>query len=62
MKPLCFLICSMGLRIRPRYRSPTQRTPVLWNLCCLLEKQLVELFMPDFNERLELAKRNLLAE
>jgi hypothetical protein len=33
----------------------------LWNLCCLIERELVETFRPDYNDRLEIAKKNLTA-
>ncbi|HSK42511.1 MAG TPA: hypothetical protein VLA83_01350 [Candidatus Binatia bacterium] len=37
---------------------PAQRR-ALWNLACLIEKELVETFNPDYKERLEIAKKNL---
>ena len=37
---------------------PAQRR-ALWNLACLIEKELVETFQPDYKERLEIAKKNL---
>lgn len=37
---------------------PAQRR-ALWNLACLIEKQLVETFNPDYKDRLEIAKKNL---
>ena len=33
----------------------------LWNLCSLIEKELVEAFQPDYNDRLEIAKKRLTA-
>jgi hypothetical protein len=37
---------------------PAQRR-ALWNLACLIEKELVETFKPDYKERLAIAKKNL---
>jgi hypothetical protein len=37
---------------------PAQRR-ALQNLACLIEKELVETFKPDYKERLEIAKKNL---
>jgi hypothetical protein len=31
----------------------------LWNLACLIEKELAETFNPDYKEQLEIAKKNL---
>jgi len=32
---------------------------VLWNLCCLLEKQMCEAFRPDYDELLNRARQRL---
>jgi len=34
----------------------------LWNLSCLLERELVEPFEPDYADKIQAAKRSLTAE